>query len=295
MAIRSCENLYPGVNAHLNSFLQNVDGEWETFHATFIVDLTRALNRVLPPQYEARNERSLQIRENVLLEGEFIESHRRKPDVTIYGTHAPVSGIAGAKAADLIPVVETMDVDDEAFLRSVVIRKIDSVADIGRPVTRIELLSPANKPPSAGYVQYRDKRNQGLSTGMPLIEIDFLHQSRPIAKKLPSYFDREPDATPYVIVVSDPRPSIYEGFTHFETFGVTDVVKKFDLPLEGADVLEAFDLTEAYNTTYANTPTYHRLLDYSLPPLQFDRYTAEDQHRILRHMQMISVEHSASP
>lgn len=297
MVIRSNKNLYPGVNAHLNSFLQNEEGEWQSFHTTFIVDLSRALNRVLPPQYEARNERSLQIREYVFLEDEFQESHRRKPDVTIYSTDTSVSGSLARSVvgAELLPVVETMDVDDEAFLRAVVIKKIDSVENIGRTITRIELLSPASKPPSAGYVQYRDKRNQGLSGGTPLIEIDFLHQFRPIMKKLPSYRDREQDAQPYVIIVSDPRPSIYEGFANLHSFGVVDAFPEFDIPLDKADVLEQFDLSTAYNTTYENTPTYRRLLDYSLPPRQFDRYTPEDQHRLLQHMQMISVEHSASP
>jgi hypothetical protein len=297
MAIRSAKNLYPGVNAHLNSFLQNIEGGWQSFHGAFIIDLTRALNAALPPQYEAHNERSLQVREVVLLDDTTFESHRRKPDVTIYGTQAEnpgmtLSGVREMAAAlPLLPVVETMDIDDEAYLEAVVIYHVASDDEIGRPVTRIELISPANKPPASGYVQYRDKRNQGLQTGIPLVEIDLLHQSRPIVKKLPSYRDRARDAQPYVVVISDPRPSIYEGYTQLVPFGVLDAFPKLDIPLRAQDVLGQFDWGAAYNTTYENTRFYHRMLDYSLPPRNFDAYTADDQHRILNHIQVISAAH----
>ncbi len=63
MPIQLAENQYRGVNAHLNSILQNTPGEWESFHASHIVDITRALNKRLPAGYEARVEKSLQIRE----------------------------------------------------------------------------------------------------------------------------------------------------------------------------------------------------------------------------------------
>lgn len=63
MAIQGTKNLYRGINAHLNSLLQNEPGDWEGFHSDHIADLRRLIDAQLPEGYYARNERSLQIRE----------------------------------------------------------------------------------------------------------------------------------------------------------------------------------------------------------------------------------------
>lgn len=42
MAICTPLNLYPGVNAHLNSFLQSEGGGWESFHAQYLVMIAAA-------------------------------------------------------------------------------------------------------------------------------------------------------------------------------------------------------------------------------------------------------------
>ena len=60
MAIHLNKNPYHGINAHFNSFLQNTDGAWQTFHHDHITDLKNALNPLLPPGYYAVSEQSLQ-------------------------------------------------------------------------------------------------------------------------------------------------------------------------------------------------------------------------------------------
>jgi hypothetical protein len=60
MPIHSKTNLYPGINAHLNSFLQQEGGGWESFHAEHIIDLRRVLAQTLPRGYYAVAEKSLQ-------------------------------------------------------------------------------------------------------------------------------------------------------------------------------------------------------------------------------------------
>ena len=55
------KNPYPGVNAHLNMFLQQPDGGWESLHASMIACVVRTLDEVLPDGYYSVSERSLQV------------------------------------------------------------------------------------------------------------------------------------------------------------------------------------------------------------------------------------------
>lgn len=299
MSGQSAENLYPGVNAHLNSLLQNEPGEWESFHATLIVDLTRSLNRSLPAGYEARNERSLQIREVALKDDAVpVRIRRPQPDVTVFrqiagtGAYQPE---ASAAVATVAPVLATMDMGDdpEAYLAATVIYRVEADEKFGRPVTRIELLSPTNKPPSTGYHSYREKRNSTLMSAMPLVEIDLLHQQPPVVRTMASYPEHGPGAQPYSMVVSDPRPSIHEGQTYLYPFGVDEVFPPVNIPLDGGDVLTGFTLSEAYNTTFSSTPTYQRIVDYQVLPVRFELYSPEDRQRLRQRMQLIARSTSA--
>jgi hypothetical protein len=59
MPIRSRKNQYQGVNAHLQSALQN-DGGWDSFHINYISDLGEAIDSQLPPGYLVNLVRSFQ-------------------------------------------------------------------------------------------------------------------------------------------------------------------------------------------------------------------------------------------
>ena len=59
MPIHFRENQYNGINAHLQSLLQQ-DG-WESFHSAHITHLTEAIDQLLPYGYYVVNEKSLQI------------------------------------------------------------------------------------------------------------------------------------------------------------------------------------------------------------------------------------------
>ncbi len=278
MALQSHANLYPGINAHLNSLIQNEEGEWESFHGTLIVDLTRALNRVLPDGYEARSERSLQIREGAHAQERI---RRPRPDVTVFAPSAVrQAGRPAAGSAPALPVLETLDVDPEAFLAAVIIYEVRASEKFGRPVTRVELLSPTNKPQGAGYPDYREKRSAAVAAGLPLVEIDLLHESDPVVMRLPSYRLGQPNASAYTVVVSDPRPSLHEGLAYIHAFNPGEACPLFDVPLAGADVLRGFDLLPAYNMTFEQSRTYPRLVDYSVEPVRFHTYSPEDQGRI---------------
>lgn len=66
MPIQSRVNQYRGVNAHFNSYAQNVDDGWSSFHTRYIVALGDVIEANLPSGYELSWETSLQIREDEL-------------------------------------------------------------------------------------------------------------------------------------------------------------------------------------------------------------------------------------
>jgi hypothetical protein len=60
MPLFSKKNVYQGVNAHLNSLLQNQMAEWDSFHNEHIIHIQRVLNADLPEGYYTRAEKLLQ-------------------------------------------------------------------------------------------------------------------------------------------------------------------------------------------------------------------------------------------
>ena len=77
MPLHSDQNLYPGINPHLNSIIQKESGEWESFHNDHITNIREHLDATLPPGYLARTEKSLQISEIPLLPGSRTAEHDR--------------------------------------------------------------------------------------------------------------------------------------------------------------------------------------------------------------------------
>lgn len=135
------KNPYIGVNAHLNSLLQTPGTDeqpslWQSFHTMHIGDIARHLNAVLPDNYIALAEISLQSK----------TAH-----------------------SDIIP---------EDLSKAVVIRQISQQTLGSKPVVRIELLSPNNKSNSSDYATYWDKRLEALQGDVPVIELDYLHETR---------------------------------------------------------------------------------------------------------------------
>lgn len=183
MAIHSKTNLYPGINAHLNSFLQQEGGGWESFHAEHIIDLRRVLAKTLPAGYYAVAEKSLQI--------------------TPLGSQVSLAVPTGVYP--MTPLIS----DPEDDLVGIVVYRQEMGRLPGKPVARIELLSPTNKPPSQDYRQYQSKRQLTLESGVSLVEIDYLHQTPPANPLLPDYSQREPNAIPTTSALTfrSPRPA----------------------------------------------------------------------------------------
>lgn len=295
MPIHSNKNLYPGINAHLNSFKQNTQGEWESFHNLHVSHLYEAFEQQLPSGYFPRIERSLQI--GVI---DFEIGTRRqnptKPDVTVYRRTSAVVGESAAVTQVSIPMrtlslPETVEYDES--ITSLVIYQIEKASLLGTPITRIELLSPANKPGGSHYGQYFVKRGDTLKSGLRLVEIDYLHQTPPIISALPSYPRKEAGAYPYVILVSDPRPTFEQGLVDDYSFGVDTQIPIIDVPLAGTETLRV-DFGAVYNHTFGIPRFYHSLIDYAQDPPAFDRYTEADRERIQQLLAKIRADHDSN-
>jgi Protein of unknown function (DUF4058) len=163
---------------------------------------------------------------------------------------------------------------------SIVIRAVEKAAmgKLGRIVTRIELLSPSNKRGGGGSSAYQARRFEALEMGVPLIEIDLLHELPPVVLHHPIY-PHEVGSHPYMIVINDPRPNFELGLARVFGFGVDEALPTLEIPLEGDDVL-AFGFDKTYQQAFVSR-RYQNLLDYGQPPVRFATYGAEDQARIL--------------
>lgn len=158
-----------------------------------------------------------------------------------------------------------------------------------KPISRLELLSPTNKPPGDGYIQYVEKREATLVQKMPLIEIDYLHESRPVPRGVPSYPDQDPQAHPYTIYLTDTRTGLKDGKTLIYGFDVDDFIPRLYIPLADDEQL-AFDFGTPYKRTYESLSYFRNRVDYTHQPLRFETYTPFDQARIQTRMSALAVE-----
>lgn len=288
MKIQSPNNLYPGVNLHLTSLLQSESGGWESFHSDFITFIREELDRQLPSGYLARSEKSLQISE--IFQPSPRET-RTKPDVTIYGPSSPVgkgSMIAAAEPTAIYSIEDTLE--EEENLVGIIIYQAGEGSLLGRPITRLEVLSAANKPGGSHYPKYLTRWQETLQSGLRLIEIDLLHESRPVLRLLPSYRDDEAGAYPYLILVSDPRPTFKQGPTKVYGFEVDDDFPLIEIPLAGADSI-VFDFGAVYNRVFEGSRFCYTAVDYAIDPINFDHYTEADREKIQARLSVIREAH----
>jgi hypothetical protein len=270
------QNPYPGVNAHLNSLLQ-IPGTPEQpsmfpgFHLAMIAHLVDLLNELLPERYIAIAEQSLQSRGLDVT----IESERPKPDVTIFSqsssslVRSASSSIAPYWEAPLLQVVEPVQQP-----RAVMVREVSPQRTLGKVVARVELLSPSNKPGGSGADGYAARRQEAIDTSIPLIEIDFLHESPSVVAKLPGY-PSNPRSYPYTVLVTDPRPIWSQGSLRAYGFRVGEPIHPFPLPLAGTDELP-IDLNPVYARTF-HGGRWGTFLDYSTEPERMHTYRIDDQ------------------
>ena len=172
-------------------------------------------------------------------------------------------------------MVNTVEADE--FYTAVVIYQVDVQGKLGEVVTRIELLSPSNMPNQSAYSAYRMKRIENLRSGIPLIEIDYLHEFTSPIVTLPQY-PADEDAVPYYIALSDPRPDWEQGIVHVFRSSVNEPLKPFPIPLV-RDSQILFHIDVVYQHTFERR-RYGTLVNYADELARIETYSQSDQSRI---------------
>lgn len=275
------KNPYPGVNPHLNSLLQT-PGEagstslYPVFHVSLIPQIMIYLNQRLPENYIAVAEESLQL---VALDDP-TSLRKLRPDVSVFQSSSLKASYSAAESVATptweITLEDTLDPVDT--MKAIWIHQVEN-ARLGAAVACIEVLSPANKPGGAHYPAYRRKRMEYLYTGIPLLEIDLLHESSPIIPWLPVY-PVDPDAKPFYIAVSDPRPEYDRARIY--GFSVGEVIPTIPIPLAESEYVIA-DFDAIYQQTFEQS-RFDKLCNYHYLPERFERYSAADQTLIRQYM-----------
>jgi hypothetical protein len=275
------KNPYPGVNAHLNSALQ--PSGWHGFHNKYLTHLSDAIDNSLPNGYYTANEESLQLAHINLLD-EFTPplTERIRPDILIRKSSDMIPSETPLSTATVTNPSMTIDFDyllsPEDDVRALVIYKFKDSVSNSIPVTRIELLSPANKPPSSYYAMYLKKRVASLWAELNLVEIDFLHQTQPILPYIPKY-PTMPDSTPYYAIVNDPHIRETNGKVEIYQIGVLDPLPKFYVPLEGDDKF-ILDLGQAYQQVYDNSRLFQQLGNPASELKNPEAYSPDDRAKL---------------
>jgi hypothetical protein len=269
-------NPYPGINAHLNSQLQN-DGTWSDFHTVHIGDITKALKKqLLPMGYTVGIDRSLQIRRP----DDSVNFMRG--DVVIYDK-TPNRPEAATTLELVMPIADLIELEETLDYKAIgVYQLLPNKRQRGQLVAWLELLSPSNKPPHSDYREYQEKRHDLLHSGVVFIEIDYLHQFPPTFRQLANYCTFEADSHPYRIAVIDPHPDIQTGKALLKQFDVDDVIPTVAIPLSANDSLK-FDFGQPYNATFEGL-SYGAELDYTQLPILFETYSPADRVRIQQRM-----------
>lgn len=202
----------------------------------------------MPPRYIARSEQSLQIEWDDVDLGSSTRTSAR-PDGVVYNTGGRGVANGGVLVLEAEPdtqtLIETVDLRDD-FIPAVVIRELDKASLKGRVVARIEVLSPTNK--LYNKSEYQRARNNALYSSTVLVEIDYLHESEPVPRKIPRY-PQEPDSFTYHLHVNDPRPSLEQGTLTTYSFCLRMPLLKIRLPLAGEDAI-ALELNPVYQHTF---------------------------------------------
>ncbi len=281
------KNQYPGINPHLNSYLQHVKG-WKGFHGRHITHIGDELEKALPPAYYIAQEESLQLSLQTpdTPDTNGTPPSRTEPDIMIFRQRNTAGGdvvIQTDIAADT-PVRIFSSVNETDLTALMIYRTATN-----QPVTRIELLSPANKPPGSHYRKYQRKRLETLQSGINLVEIDYLHAQQPIDERLPSYLNRDKEAYPYLVLVNNPHPTIEEGQLAMYGFGVMSRLPRIIVPLLGREAV-FLDVGIAYDTTFNSLRTYTTIYtDTRTEPARFELYSEPDQLLIREHMAKLAA------
>ena len=123
-------------------------------------------------------------------------------------------------------------------------------------VTVVEILSPSNKVPGTGRVDYIRKREDILGSHVNLVEIDLLRGGEPMPLTTPAPLCH------YRILVSRER---WRPSARLFPFMVWDAIPSFPLPLLEGDMEIEADIGPLLDETH-HTARYNMAIDYDCEP-----------------------------
>jgi len=293
MAVRLTKNPYNGINAHHLSLLQSESSLWESFHGIHITHLWEALRQHLPAGYLVRSENSIQLVPSSLdqLEtGKKTKPIHTRPDLLILQVAATSTPEALMPEPTATLALEDTLLAPEEIPNALLIYEVKE-GRLGKAVTRIELLSPTNKPPHPNHRKYLEKRTATLLSGLSLIELDYLHQTPSVLTVLPTLDQPAYPADntyPYSITITIPYPTLQEGKSYVYGFHVDEPVPLVPVPLTYPESF-LFDFGAVYQHTFELDDYAHLLIDYSQPPENFSSYHPTDQAHIQQCMNLVQA------
>ncbi|MCA9223131.1 MAG: DUF4058 family protein [Planctomycetales bacterium] len=223
---------------------------WSDFTPKFLTAISNSLLSSLMPKYEVR------IEEYLVLQHDEQRLHRLRPDVVISSHDRERGSLAVAVETSASTELDYPEFDPMTQRRLVLAHRAT-----GRVITVMEILSPVNKSPGEdGIAAYERKREELLTSGCHLIEMDLLRggQRLPMQGPLPpgdyfAYIGRK-DRRPRCQVIGWPWRAL---------------LPQVPVPLLPEDGETTLDLAAAFRTAY-DPSFYDRRLPYDRqldPPL----------------------------
>lgn len=285
--LQTKDNMFQGINPHLMSFLQTpgagaTTSTYPSFHQGHITHIRDFLNEYLPSQYIALNEASLQIQGREAIGEPFAKDSRPSPDVAIYQSQRPTQEMMPGVTAT--PTLQAeIQLEELRELASIAIYELKAAnhETHGTPITRIELLSPANMRGGSYDEVYQQNRTKCFLAGTTLVEIDYLHEYASPVRGVPHY-PAQDHAKAYNITVSHPQTKKVDIYL----FGINESIPTVMIPLAGDDFIN-FNFGEPYDYTWKKSRFWF-YVDYSQEPLRMHTYSPADQQLIRQHMQAIA-------
>jgi hypothetical protein len=244
-------NPFPGMNPYLER--RDI---WPDFHHRLITAIADALSPQVEPRYYVAVEQRTYILP--VEDGEQII----RPDVAVIATTPepePSGGVAVAVATETAVTTETA-VEITTVTLPLYERVRESYLEIRdaethEVVTVIEVLSPSNKVPGQGRLEYEAKRRQVLMTLTSLVEIDLLRAGEPMPMK--------PVPKSYYRILVRRGWEGNKGIVY--AFGLRHPIPEIPVPLRQGEKEAELNLNPLLSDIY-DRARYHLRLNYRQPP-----------------------------
>jgi len=220
---------FPGMAPYL-------ERHWGDVRTSLMVYARNQLNPQLPDDLQALVQESL----TVQIDGD--KTRDIYPDVRIVeDVEAPWSDAAPAAVAPLAEPL--LKVDESRVERHL---EIVDTSEGDRPITAIEVPSPANKVGADGRAAYHKKQREYLDSGVNLVEIDLLRQGE-FVLAVPEHMIKPKYRTPYRVCI---RRSRAPGMAEFYRAALREPLPNIPIPLRPTDREVVLQLQPLINDCY---------------------------------------------